>query len=78
MAQRRRSLADYPKAPLCGPDAAVADRCADARVRPAPSWRTTDFPCDGAREVDGVMTVCSHGCHDLPDLPSESARRGAL
>lgn len=72
-------LADYPRAVMCGPDVPegeVADRCADWRVRPTPAYRTSEFSCEGGRPIAGVMTLCSHDCHQLPDKPGTAPRGG--
>lgn len=69
-------LDTYPRALYCGPDAPEADRCADWRVRPAPAHRVTAFACEGARTVDGQVTLCDHDCHGLPDKPTAGPRGG--
>lgn len=72
-------LDDYERAAWCGPDVPageVADRCADWKVRATPAYRTTDMSCEGGRTVDGVMVLCSHDCHGLPDKPRPTARDG--
>lgn len=73
-------LDDYERATFCGPNVpaelGMADRCTDWRVKATPVYPTTGIACEGGRRIDGVMVLCDHTCHGLPDRPAAGPRGG--